>query len=331
MLDTGIPVTFISWVQSFFNDRRARVQLFNVCSSSRCFTQGLLQGTVLTPSVFLFCINNLASSCNSDAVIALFADDVSNLTTIRKKEDAEAAVQSLVNSALIWNQEWKLNLNADKSEVCPFSIWSNGSTWQPAFFVGTQKIWVNITLCLLGYHPVFILVEPHSTHFLGLVLFHSEDGFSHTNSQQARYASPTWQPWLSATNLSCWDHLQNFSLWLVTGQLLSSPLEAIRLKADVQNNCTCSNPLILKAREKALRSTDDHAKCDALAADILQHLLNRCSICSKTNNLSTILPPELQHRQSNYFPSPPWQLSTPCKERIATTVPGITGRVMTLI
>ena len=163
------------------------------------------------------------------------------------------------------------------------------------------------------------------------MLFHSEDGFSCTNSQQANYASPTWQPWLSASNLSCWERAQNCCFWLITCQLLSSPLEAIFLKAGVQNNYTCCNPLILKAREKALQSTDNDPKCDALAADIPQHLLNRCSICHKNNNLSTLLPPELQHRQSNYFSSPPWQLSTPCKDQIATTVPGITGRVMTLI
>ena len=41
-----------------------------------------------------------------------------------KKEDAEAAAQSLVNSVVIWIQEWKLNLNTDKSEVCPLSTWS---------------------------------------------------------------------------------------------------------------------------------------------------------------------------------------------------------------
>ena len=41
MLDVGIPTTFVRWIQSFFNDRRARVQLFNVFSSSRHFTQSL--------------------------------------------------------------------------------------------------------------------------------------------------------------------------------------------------------------------------------------------------------------------------------------------------
>ena len=38
MLDTGIPSTFIRWIRSLFNDRRARVQLFNVFSSSQRFT-----------------------------------------------------------------------------------------------------------------------------------------------------------------------------------------------------------------------------------------------------------------------------------------------------
>ena len=43
MLNTGIPSPFINWIRSFLNDRRVRVQLFNIVSSSRCFTQGYLK------------------------------------------------------------------------------------------------------------------------------------------------------------------------------------------------------------------------------------------------------------------------------------------------
>ena len=97
MLNTGIPPTFICWIRSFLSNCRAHVQLFNVFSSSRCFAQGLPQGSVLAPLFFLFYINDLASTLNNDAGIALFADDIAIFTTARKKEDAEAAAQSVLN------------------------------------------------------------------------------------------------------------------------------------------------------------------------------------------------------------------------------------------
>ena len=149
MLNTGIPPTFIHWIRSFLNDRRGRVQLFSVFSSSQRFTQGLPQGSVLAPLLFLFYINDLASTLNDDAVIALFAN-VSIFTTARKREHAEAAGQSVVHSVVTWSQERKLNLNAEKSEVCPFSTWSNNSSRNPVIFIGNQKVGVNTTPCLLG-------------------------------------------------------------------------------------------------------------------------------------------------------------------------------------
>ena len=141
------------------------------------------------------------------------------------------------------------------------------------------------------------------------------------------YAAPAWQPWLSAINLSCLDCLQNRSFRLIIGQFVSTPLDTLRLEVDVQSYHTCSNRSILKAREKALRSIDDHPKRVALAPDIPQRLQNRCSFRRKANELSTLLPPELQHQQSmKHFPSPAWQLTTSLEGRISTTVPGVTYR-----
>ena len=112
------------------------------------------------------------------------------------------------------------------------------------------------------------------------------------------YAAPAWQPWLSDTNLSSLDRLQNHSLRLITGQLISTPLEALRLEADVQSYPTCSKRLILKVKEKALRSTDNHPKRIALDANIPQRLQSRSSFRRKAEELSTLLPPGLQHRQN---------------------------------
>ena len=146
----GIPPTFIRWIRSFLTDYRGRVQLLNVFSSSRRFTEGLPQGSILAPLLLLFYINDLATTLNNDAVIALFADDVSILTTACKREDAEATAQSVVSSVLTWIQEWKLNLNAEKSEVCPFSTWTNNSSWNRTIFIGHQKVCINTTPLLVS-------------------------------------------------------------------------------------------------------------------------------------------------------------------------------------
>ena len=140
------------------------------------------------------------------------------------------------------------------------------------------------------------------------------------------YAAPAWQPWLSDTNLSSLYRLQNYPLRLITGQHVSSPLEALRLEADVQSYPTCSKGLILKANEKALRSTDDHPKRIALDVNIPQRLLSHSSSRRKAEELSTLLLTDLHHRQNiTHFPSPPWQQSPSHDERISTSVAGITG------
>ena len=140
------------------------------------------------------------------------------------------------------------------------------------------------------------------------------------------YAAPAWQPWLSDTNLSSLYRLQNYPLRLITGQLVSSPLEALRLETDVQSYPTCSKGLILKANEKALRSTDDHPKLIALDVNIPQRLLSHSSFRRKAEELSTLLLTDLHHRQNiTRFPPPPWQQSPSHDERISTSVPGITG------
>ena len=84
-------MTFIYWLHSFFTDCQARVQLHNVCSSSRRFNQGLPQDSVMAPLLFLFYVNNLAKTLPNDVVTALFADGVSILTAARKKEDVVTA------------------------------------------------------------------------------------------------------------------------------------------------------------------------------------------------------------------------------------------------
>ena len=47
----------------------------------------------------------------------MFADDVSILSTRRNREDAQAGAQAVVVIVVEWSHQWKLSLNATKSET----------------------------------------------------------------------------------------------------------------------------------------------------------------------------------------------------------------------
>ena len=121
---------------------------------------------------------------------------------------------------------------------------------------------------------------------------------------------------------------------LVTSQISSMPSEVLRLESYIQSYNTCSNPLIFRAQEKALQSSDDHLRLLTLTANIPQRLPNYCNFHRKTNDLSALFPVKPEHRQLiNHFPSPPWQfiqellvglmtpLQTPIQSNIYCIIP----------
>ena len=72
---------------------------------------------------------------------------------------------------------------------------------------------------------------------------------------------------------------------------------------------------------------DNHPKRIALDVNVSQRLQNHASFHRKAEEFSSLLPPDLQHRQNIvHFPSPPWQQSSSHEGRITTSVPGITGQ-----
>ena len=76
-------------------------------------------------------------------------------------------------------------------------------------------------------------------HMLPGIVFHA---LVHLKLEYARRA---WQPWLSNTNITSLDRLRNQALRLITEQLVSTLLEALRLKSGVQSYYTESESMIV--------------------------------------------------------------------------------------
>ena len=71
----GIPRHMVPWIHAWLSNRLTRVSLDGVRSRSGILKQGVQQGSVLSPLLFLFYINELASAVGASQV-GLFVDNV---------------------------------------------------------------------------------------------------------------------------------------------------------------------------------------------------------------------------------------------------------------
>ena len=346
MIDVGVPRSIVRWLNAFLSDRRARVCLNNTTGNSVRMKQGLPQGSVLSPLLFLFYINELAKLLPDGNVNSMFADDVAILATAREVQDATDSAQVAVDIVHEWSKEWKLALNADKSECALFSSWSNDSRVEITITVGGEPIrmvengearllgvWVDRSLTFTHHIKK---VEAKTTRSLRCLraVSHADWGwdkrslrtifFALTRSN-LDYAAPGWQPWVSDTGMMKLERIQNRALRAITGQYQSSPLEALRLETDVPSYATTRKRIVLKAAEKARRAPEDHPKRLALENAVPRRLVNRTSFASMADELTNLLPPESHTRKPlEPFTIAPWNNTRP--DGINATVPGIESR-----
>ena len=326
MMDKGVPAIYIRWLHSFLRNRRARVRLNTTTSSSRLLKQGLPQGSVLAPLLFLFYIDNLAELLPDCNVNAMFADDVSILASSRDMTTAQEAVQASIDIVVDWSKRWKLTLNAGKSESAFFSTWTNDAKWRPSLHVDGKPIPFSEAPRFLGvqldrqltFNQHIDTVTRVATSKLRLLraVTHSDWGWRkkqlrtlYTTFVKSKldYASAAWQPWISTTNMDRLERAQNKALRIITGQYQSAPKEALQLEAGMNSYTTTSKRSCLLAMEKALRSAADHPKRIAFEPEIAKRIA-RTNWRTSAKELATLLPDDCTRREHEaIYPIPPWE------------------------
>ena len=80
-------------------------------------SSGVPQGSVLSPLLFVLCINDLPDRINNK--IKLIADDSNILSVIKDWDDAIRLLDDL-SSICQWSEDWMIQLNVDKCKVMHF-------------------------------------------------------------------------------------------------------------------------------------------------------------------------------------------------------------------
>ena len=278
-----------------------------VWPTSQSQHQGLPQGSVLAPILFLFYINTLAEILPEDTVNSLFADDISILATDSSTYKAQRKTQATVDIVQNWAAEFKMILS-DKSEVTFFSTCTHEAKWKPTIHLGDSTLKFNPTPRLLGvfldrtlsfgYHTDQVIEKVTNKAKMLRALAGTDWGWRKNDMKRVfnahikpvmDYAAHCWQPWISNTNMQRLEVAQNKCLRAITGQVKSSPVESLRAETGVCSYSTTSKRLTLIAKEKALRNPENHPSYKAVS-ETTSHRLTRSSFKSMANSLEHHLP-----------------------------------------
>jgi ribonuclease HI len=316
MLSKGVPLQFCKWIAAFLRNRQACVQFNGEQCRMRSLSQGVPQGSVLAPHLFVFFINGITDQVPEDVEMALYADDVAIWSSDRNKEVATARIQDALNSISDWCSKKKMLINAEKSEVAIFSTSSGDASWRPDLWLNGQRMPFNATpkflgvtmdRCLSFNNHVELTVKKATAKSRVLAALSSREwGWSIDSLRSVflslvrsilDYAAAGWQPWLSESSLAALDRAQNAALRLLTGQLRSSPLEALRAQVGLPSYQTHSRRLCAIAYEKALRLPETHPRRIAMSGAVRERL--------KRNNLRRIASGTVNSLQLNDYQRAP--------------------------
>ncbi len=285
MLEKGVPMLMVRWIRAFLTDRSAFV-LYNGSYSRKTYLrQGLPQGSVLAPLLFLFYINNLSDFIQTEGVEnALFADDASLWAQDTDLNRANSKLQEALDRVVTWSESKKMVINIKKCEATFFTSSPAEAKWRPTLTLGAKNIEYESSPKFLGVHLDRTLA--FTTHVEAVTkkvrdrckmlasLSSKRWGWKKKNLRTVYitslrsvmdYAGSSWQPWLSPTQMKKLETAQNKALRLITGQYSSTPIEALRAEAEIESYTTHSKKLSLVAAEKAERLGPDHPRNRALS------------------------------------------------------------------
>jgi hypothetical protein len=122
LIDMGIGKTVINWIQSWMVNRQAWVSFEGTRGESKIFEQGLPQGAVLSPTLFLVFINDVAAVIAPKVEVSIFADDIALWSADQCVDTAAARVQEACVAVDTWSRRWLMELSVAKCEVSLFSM-----------------------------------------------------------------------------------------------------------------------------------------------------------------------------------------------------------------
>ena len=282
MIKMNIPHRFVKYVRHFLSGRKTVVNINHTNSKEFLLKEGLPQGSSISPLLFLIFINDIDVDLDVETAASLFADDTSTWRSDGKiRGSNRRLIQAEVDKIIEWARVWKMKINASKTKSMVIASSTQDQKWDPTLKAGDKPIkleqeykflGINISadLRFSGHVETTIakcrkrnkVLKCMSTKNWGNSLETQRTIYVQYIRPALEYASPSWTPWISETNMKNLQRVQNDALRSVAGLTATCPVDFLHLETNVEplKDRFRKNNLLLREKYKRLPIKDPRRK-----------------------------------------------------------------------
>ena len=325
---TGVSRTMLRWVQAWLSNRLYRVRVEGRHGRTVPFKEGLPQGSVLSPLLFLVYINDLVEELAAAGVgVSAFADDLAVWATSKGVEEGRRRVQCATDVVAAWCEKWLMTVSVGKCTVTLFSNDLRDRDMQAlSVRLNGNELRREKSPCFLGvtYDVGFtfkqqvdrVVSKAAAGTRLLRCLTGSDWGWSRdllrtTYVALVRsvllYGSAAWAPWVSSTVWGAVERVQLEAARIVGGTLRSAPKEAVLSEAGLCEVRKVAESLWVCELEKCLRAPVNDPRSEWGSAVVRRRLVRRSDWRSVASKLLAEVVPEGVDRVGWMLNDCPWR------------------------
>ena len=150
LMEEGVPGPLVRWYSSFLEGRKISVRVGGTRGKWRNLPQGVPQGAVSSPALFLLYTNAWEGLQEEDVRYGGFADDLALWSSAQDLDTLRGRMQRALDKVGTWAEGNKISLNPGKSECCLFTRYNPERSWDAGLSIGGSNIGMRPLIKYLG-------------------------------------------------------------------------------------------------------------------------------------------------------------------------------------
>ena len=118
----GIAGRMYRWIGQYLHNRKAKVQVKQHFSKKKTLKQGVPQGGVLSPTLFLIFVGDILQRLPRNVKGAIYADDLALWCSEEYISTANYRLQQALREIEAWSRSWLVKVNEKKTTYTVFSL-----------------------------------------------------------------------------------------------------------------------------------------------------------------------------------------------------------------